>query len=46
MVLGGTGSVWGGTVWYLKVLGQYWTEQLLLEQGQKEGQARMIAHNE
>ena len=23
LVLGGTGSVWGGTGWYLVVLGQY-----------------------
>ena len=23
MVLGGTGSVWGGTGWYFVVLGQY-----------------------
>ena len=23
LVLGGTGSVWGGTCWYLVVLGQY-----------------------
>ena len=33
-------TVAGGTVWYLKVLDQYLMEQLLLEQGQKEGQAR------